>query len=71
MKKYKVYKGTEFLAEFDQVIPLYSFLKERIKDPTHFNSMVLTRELTRPGDILFKSKEDDKYIIVKVPEEKE
>lgn len=69
MKKYQVYKDTERIAEFDEVVSLYSFLKEQIKDPEHFNSMILTRELSKPGDILFKSKDNHKFIILKIMEE--
>lgn len=71
MKKYKVYKDTEFLAEFNEVIPLYAFLKEHMQDPEHFNSMVLAKALVTSGDILFKAKDNHKFIILKIMEDTE
>jgi hypothetical protein len=70
MKKYQVYKDTKWVTEFDEVIPLYAFLKENIKDPENFNSMVLAKELVIPGDILFRAKDPNyQYIIIKIMEE--
>ena len=71
MKKYRVLLEDEFVAEYKEAMSLYKYLKENIKGPEKLTPMSLAKELTKPGKIYFRDKENQKYIILIIPEEKE
>jgi hypothetical protein len=69
MLKYQVFREDEPVAEYADAMSLYKYLKEHIKGPDKLTPMSLAKELAKPGKVYFRDREDQKYIILIIPEE--